>query len=79
MRNYQNPCGMSPAVVNNTTPVVNTIRRVIDTEYPIAMAYVPWQRWCETYDAAAALCKGTLFPELDLPLTGCCERRNCCG
>ena len=41
----------------------------------IAMAYVPWQRWGETYDAEKALCRGTLFPALDLPFTGCdCER-----
>ena len=46
---------------------------VIDNEYPIAMAYVPWQRWGETYDAENALANGTLFPELNLPFTG----RNC--
>jgi len=34
---------------------------------PIAMAYVPWQVWDETYDAARALCRGTIFPQLDLP------------
>ena len=48
---------------------------IIDSEYPIAMTYVPWQRWGETYDAEKALCRGTLFPALDLPFTGCdCER-----
>ena len=35
---------------------MNRTRRIIDSEYPIAMAYVPWQRWGETYDAEKALC-----------------------
>ena len=54
---------------------MNRARRAIDSEYPIAMAYVPWKRWGEVYDPEKALCRGTLFPALDLPFTGCsCER-----
>ena len=34
---------------------------------PLAMAYVPWQCWNETYKPAEALHRGTIFPELDLP------------
>ncbi len=34
---------------------------------PLAMAYVPWQRWCETYEPALAHDRGTIFPELDKP------------
>lgn len=34
---------------------------------PLAMAYVPWQRWCNTYEPAEAHHRGTIFPELDLP------------
>lgn len=34
---------------------------------PLAMAYVPWQCWYETYKPAEALHRGTIFPELDLP------------
>lgn len=34
---------------------------------PIGMAYVPWQRWCQTYPMEQALDRGTIFPELDLP------------
>lgn len=56
----------------------NGAQRVIDCEYPLAMAYVPWQKWGETYPPDTALCKGTLFPELYLPYTGC-QRRNCHG
>lgn len=54
---------------------MNRARHAIDSEYPIAMAYVPWQRWGEVYEPEKALCRGTLFPALDLPFTGCsCER-----
>ena len=37
---------------------------------PIAMAYVPWQRWKNTYELGKALKVGTIFPELDLPYLG---------
>lgn len=37
---------------------------------PIAMAYVPFQQWGETYDDDKALSRGTLFPDLDLPFSG---------
>lgn len=37
---------------------------------PLAMAYVPWQQWCDTYEPAEALHRGTIFPELDLPFLG---------
>ncbi len=39
--------------------------------FPIAMAYVPMQRFkgiCD--DLEAAYQSGTIFPELDLPFTG---------
>ena len=35
--------------------------------YPLAMAYVPWQQWKQTYTLDQALQRGTIFPELDLP------------
>ncbi len=37
---------------------------------PLAMAYVPFQRWKTTYSLERALQAGTVFPELDLPFTG---------
>ncbi len=36
-------------------------------ELPLAMAYVPIQSWGDTYLPCKALCRGTLFPQLDLP------------
>lgn len=34
---------------------------------PVAMAYVSWQNWQNVYDPETALCRGTIFPCLDLP------------
>ena len=31
---------------------------------PLAMAYVPWQFWGQTYELEKALQCGTIFPEL---------------
>lgn len=36
-------------------------------DLPLAMAYVPIQSWGDTYPPCKALCRGTLFPQLDLP------------
>lgn len=35
--------------------------------YPVAMGYVPWQQWQETYCLERGLRRGTIFPDLDLP------------
>lgn len=37
---------------------------------PLAMAYVPWQCWGQTYEPAEGWHRGTIFPELDLPFLG---------
>ena len=39
-------------------------------DLPLAMAYVPMQRWADVYSENDALCRGTLFPELDKPFHG---------
>lgn len=40
-------------------------------KFPVAMAYVPWQRFDKMYDdLEKAFCAGTIFPELDKPFTG---------
>ena len=38
---------------------------------PLTMGYLPRQVWCDTYDTGTALCRGSLFPELDKPFLGC--------
>ena len=42
--------------------------------FTAAMAYVPWQKWNETYELCRGLQAGTIFPELDKPFL--CRR---CG
>ena len=37
---------------------------------PLAMAYVPMQKWADTYAPATAIDRGTIFLELDLPFIG---------
>lgn len=39
-------------------------------DMPLAMAYVPWQQFKNTYDLEKALSVGTIFPELDLRFFG---------
>lgn len=40
-------------------------------QFPVGMAYVPWQRLDKIYEnLAEAYCEGTLFPELNKPFTG---------
>ena len=43
--------------------------------FSLAMAYVPWQRWNQTYELEKALWAGTIFPELDKPFLG---KRGAC-
>ncbi len=37
---------------------------------PVAMAYVPLQRWEELYDLSRGFACGTIFPSLSKPYTG---------
>ena len=46
----------------STAPVCENI-----CTYPIAMAYVPWQKFGNTYELEKAFRTGTIFPELDQP------------
>ena len=39
-------------------------------DLPLAMAYVPMQKWRNLYPPATALDRGTIFAELDLPFIG---------
>ena len=49
------------------TPI---IPRDTECKKPLAMAYVPWQTWCNIYDAEKAFHHGTIFQELHLPFCG---------
>lgn len=37
---------------------------------PLAMAYVPMQKWRELYEPEMGFSRGTIFKELDLPFLG---------
>ncbi|MDO4260889.1 MAG: spore coat associated protein CotJA [Eubacteriales bacterium] len=39
-------------------------------DYPVGMAYVPWQRWGAVYDLEKGLSCGTVFPDLNKPFLG---------
>ena len=39
-------------------------------DLPLAMSYVPMQKWEDIYAPAMALDRGTLFAKLDLPFIG---------
>ena len=39
---------------------------VLEKDYPLAMAYVPWQQWKNPYGPERGLAQGTIFSELDL-------------
>lgn len=44
-------------------------------DMPLAMAYVPMQKWRNVMDGAAGLAAGTIFQELVLPFYG--DKNNC--
>ncbi|MFR3752574.1 MAG: spore coat associated protein CotJA [Enterocloster sp.] len=47
----------------------------LEQQYPVAMAYVPWQQWQTTYAPERGLVQGTIFPDLDLQFNyGRCGR-----
>ncbi|NLZ45903.1 MAG: spore coat associated protein CotJA [Clostridiales bacterium] len=39
-------------------------------EMPLAMCYVPMQKWDKIYDPVTGLQRGTIFAELDKPFIG---------
>ncbi len=69
MRNYNrmmqpsNTCGCEQKFFSQTE------------QFPVAMAYVPWQEFKNMYEPDRALQAGTIFPELDLPFWA--GRGNC--
>ena len=44
-------------------------------EFPVAMAYVPWQKFQNTFSPSKALMCGTIFEELYKPFLGKGGRR----
>lgn len=53
-----------------STDGLNIPVRKFPADTPLAMAYVPYQQWEDTYAENVALAKGTIFPSLDMPFLG---------
>ena len=62
LRERENSFTSAPAQ-NNNSPMTSRF----PASTPLAMAYVPFQQWGETYQHDDALEYGTLFPELNFP------------
>lgn len=82
-------CGGCRMTRSSTAPAVRECRPVPDRsnhcvpetvsltgDFSLAMAYVPWQCFSNTYEPDHALEVGTIFPELDMPFlaAGRCAR-----
>ena len=73
--NPQNPNMHEKVCMSNHTCTHNHMPFYPD-HFPVAMAYVPWQKFGRTYDLDQALEIGTIFPELNKPFHGkggCCK------
>lgn len=76
------PCGMGKGMdmTKPAKPAVPTRPGRPNTmppeimNFPVGMAYVPWQEWKGTYDLNKGFHTGTIFPELDYPFTGRCTK-----
>ena len=63
----QRPQLPEPPHTNTGSSCGCAVQRPMQPDMPIAMAYVPMQRWNQVYDMSRGLTRGTIFPELDLP------------
>ena len=70
MQNYRNNAMAYNNYRQPNVCVVDDNKRDGIADMPLAMAYVPWQRWQHIYDAEKGFCRGTIFQELDLPFRG---------
>ena len=54
-----------------SSPMCNCIPQETEIKgVRLAMAYVPWQKFCTTFSPIEALKRGTAFPELYSPYEG---------
>lgn len=49
---------------------INNMDMNCPTDQSLAMAYVPMQKWIDTYDPETGFNRGTIFPGLDKPFLG---------
>lgn len=67
-QNQQCGCGVTPVLeaVKGGCDNIGSVDKCLD-KLPLAMSYVPMQKWRNIYDTGMALQVGTIFQELDLP------------
>ena len=68
---YQRPAFRQPyqnREINRQKPC--DVKDKLRKEFPVAMAYVPWQRYLEPYPVCKGFIRGTIFEELDKPFLG---------
>lgn len=68
----QNPMQQA-ARQNSNMPCRNRFEND-DKDFPVGMAYVPWQVWGDLYSPEQGLCEGTIF--MDLNQSFCGKRGN---
>ncbi|SHO48439.1 spore coat associated protein CotJA [Anaerocolumna xylanovorans] len=82
-QNQQCGCGVTPVLeavksgcdikngcdTKSGCDTLSSIDKCLD-KLPLAMSYVPMQKWRNIYDTGAAMKAGTIFQELDLPFLG---------
>ena len=85
MANCQNNMRCMRRPVQSVSPAREERRRMdgcpdthdhFPSDMPIAMAYVPWQKWQKLYEPSQGLEHGTIFGELDKPFLGKGGRRR---
>lgn len=74
MNNYRNSYAPYRSFEGNDSAECYCAVKPFPTEVSVAMAYVPFQQWCDVYNSDKALCQGTVFPVLDLPFMGVRQR-----
>ena len=68
------PMGPGPVMPPNMPPEMPMNQGFMNSpcnmdQFPVAMAYVPWQRWQQVYPVDKAINRGTIFPDLDKPFS----------
>ena len=74
MNNYKSCCTQYRSYEPENSCESQCAMSVFPREISVAMAYVPFQQWCDVYQCDKALCQGTIFPVLDLPFMGVRQR-----
>ena len=66
----RNSCSSCAEFRQDTSDTCNKKRKDPLSQFPIAMAYVPWQEWRDICDLEQSFCQGTIFQELNLDFLG---------